>query len=70
MRDSTSDAQAGAADQSQRSFNQWVRAYGTFAGFIAMIVIFALLRPGIFLSLNNLRNITEQVAILAIVSTR
>ncbi len=47
----------------------WLRAYGTFAGFLLMIAIFALLRPGIFLSANNLRNITEQVAILAIVST-
>ena len=49
--------------------NRWLRVYGTFAGFVAMIVIFSLLRPGVFLSPNNLRNITEQVAILAIVAT-
>ena len=49
--------------------NRWLRAYGTFVGFVAMIVIFSLLRPGVFLSPNNLRNITEQVAILAIVAT-
>jgi ribose transport system permease protein len=33
-----------------------------------MVAVFATLRPTIFLSLNNLRNITEQVAILAIVA--
>ncbi len=53
----------------RRSANQWLRTYGTFLGFLAMIAIFAILRPTIFLSPNNLRNITEQVAILAIVST-
>lgn len=46
----------------------WLRAYGTFAGFVLLVLIFALLRPQIFLSLGNLRNITEQVAILAIVA--
>lgn len=47
----------------------WLRSYGTFAGFVLLVLIFALLRPGIFLSVNNLRNIAEQVAILAVVST-
>lgn len=46
-----------------------LRTYGTFIGLLLLIVIFSLLRPGVFLSVNNLRNITEQVAILAIVST-
>lgn len=48
---------------------QWFRAYGTFAGFVIMVGAFALLRPDVFLSLNNLRNITEQVAILAIAAS-
>jgi ribose transport system permease protein len=47
---------------------RWLRTYGTFFGFVIMVAIFAALRPTIFLSLNNLRNITEQVAILAIVA--
>jgi ribose transport system permease protein len=47
----------------------WLRTYGTFAGFILLIIVFATLRPDVFLSLNNLRNITEQVAILAIAAT-
>ena len=59
---------AGRARARQQA-NRWLRSYGTFAGFVMMIVIFAVLRPGIFLSPNNLRNITEQVAILAIVAT-
>ncbi len=52
-----------------RSASQWLRSYGTFLGLLAMLAVFSLLRPGIFLSVNNLRNITEQVAILAIVAT-
>ena len=48
--------------------SRWLRTYGTFLGFLVMVTSFALLRPGIFLSVNNLRNITEQVAILTIVS--
>jgi ribose transport system permease protein len=47
----------------------WLRTYGTFFGFVMMVVVFAFLRPTIFLSINNLRNITEQVAILAIVAS-
>jgi ribose transport system permease protein len=47
---------------------RWLRTYGTFFGFVIMVAVFATLRPTIFLSLNNLRNITEQVAILAIVA--
>lgn len=53
----------------KRSMSLWLRTYGTFIGLLAMILIFSLLRPGVFLSVNNLRNIAEQVAILAIVST-
>ena len=48
---------------------QWFRAYGTFAGFVLLVAIFAVLRSDVFLSLNNLRNITEQVAILAIAAS-
>ncbi len=47
---------------------RWLQTYGTFFGFVIMVAVFAALRPTIFLSLNNLRNITEQVAILAIVA--
>ncbi len=48
--------------------SRWLRAYGTFAGFLLLVAVFAALRPGVFLSVNNLRNIAEQVSILAIVA--
>ena len=62
-------ASGTATIQPSQNLGRWLRTYGTFAGFLVMIAIFAALRPSIFLSINNLRNITEQVAILAIVST-
>ncbi len=43
--------------------------YGTLLGFLLVLAFFSALRPGIFLSPSNLRNILEQVAILAIVSS-
>ncbi len=43
--------------------------YGTLLGFLLVVAFFSLLRPGTFLSAANLRNILEQVAILAIVSS-
>ncbi len=48
--------------------SRWLRTYGTFAGFVLIVAIFALLRPLVFLSGANLRNIMEQVAILGIVA--
>lgn len=42
--------------------------YGTLAGFIALIALFGVLRPSVFLTPANLGNILEQVAILGIVS--
>ena len=42
--------------------------YGTLLGFFGILVLFAALKPGVFLSLTNFRNVLEQVAILAIVS--
>lgn len=40
----------------------------TVLALLALIVIFAVLKPGVFLSLGNMRNILEQVAILAIIA--
>ncbi len=64
-----SSLQADHPRASRQTASQWLRSYGTFLGLLAMLAIFSLLRPGIFLSVNNLRNITEQVAILSIVAT-
>ncbi|MEW5960643.1 MAG: ABC transporter permease, partial [Chloroflexota bacterium] len=46
-----------------------LRKWGTLAGFVALIIVFSLMRPDVFPSVRNLRNIIEQVAVLAIVSS-
>jgi len=48
--------------------SSWLRTYGTLAGFALMVAFFAWQRPATFLTINNVRNITEQVAILAMVA--
>ena len=48
--------------------SSWLRTYGTLAGFALMVAFFAWQRPATFLTINNMRNITEQVAILAMVA--
>jgi len=48
--------------------SSWLRTYGTLAGFALMVAFFAWQRPATFLTINNIRNITEQVAILAMVA--
>ena len=45
-----------------------LRKWGTLAGFVALMIVFSLLRPEVFPSLANIRNVIEQVATLAIVS--
>lgn len=45
-----------------------LRKWGTLAGFLALMIVFSLLRPQVFPSLANIRNVIEQVATLAIVS--
>lgn len=46
----------------------WARKWGTLIGFLALVVLFTLLRPTVFPTLRNWSNIIEQVATLAIVS--
>ncbi|WP_324716455.1 ABC transporter permease [Carboxydochorda subterranea] len=43
-------------------------SYGTFLGFLLILALFSALRPDAFLSPTNLRNILEQVAILAVIT--
>lgn len=42
---------------------------GTVIALVVLIVLFGLLKPDVFLSVGNLRNILEQVAILAIIAS-
>ncbi|MCS6847009.1 MAG: ABC transporter permease [Anaerolineae bacterium] len=46
----------------------WARKWGTLIGFVALVVLFSLLRPDVFPSVRNWSNIIEQVATLAIVA--
>jgi len=51
-----------------QDWGEWLRKWGTLAGFGLLLIVFSSLRPEVFPSWNNLRNVVEQVAILAIVA--
>lgn len=46
-----------------------LRSAGTVLGFVALFALFAAVRPDVFLTAPNLRNILEQVAVLAVVTS-
>ncbi|MEW6047323.1 MAG: hypothetical protein AB1609_12715, partial [Bacillota bacterium] len=54
--------------RSRRPLGLRTASYGTFLGFLGVVALFSALRPDAFLSAINLRNILEQVAILAILT--
>src|SRR5690606_17297497 len=71
MKDTASPAPAPARRAPAGSFGSWrarAATYGTFIGFVLVVILFAALRPDAFLSPFNLRNILEQVAILAVIT--
>jgi len=47
----------------------WLRKWGTLIGLILLLIVFSILRPEVFPSWRNVRNIVEQVSILAIISS-
>jgi ribose transport system permease protein len=47
----------------------WLQRWGTLIGFAVLLLVFSLLRPDVFPSWRNIRNVVEQVATLAIVSS-
>ena len=51
------------------SFSQHLWQAGTVLALIALVILFGALRPDAFLSFGNLRNILEQIAILAIIAS-
>lgn len=51
------------------AFSTRIAAYGTLFGLLALIALFAILKPQVFLTPVNFTNILEQVAILAMVAT-
>jgi ribose transport system permease protein len=48
--------------------SQFLKKWGTILGFLVLLCVFAILRPAVFPTWGNLRNVIEQVATLAIVS--
>jgi ribose transport system permease protein len=52
----------------KRAVSQFLRKWGTIIGFLLLFAVFTSLRPAVFPTWGNLRNIVEQVATLAIVS--
>lgn len=46
-----------------------IKTWGTLIGFILLLLVFSALRPDVFPSGRNLRNIIEQVATLAVVAS-
>lgn len=61
-------AEARPAGRGVQRLSSVIVTYGTLLGFVALVVLFGVLRPSVFLTPANLRNILEQVAILGIVS--
>ncbi|MBI9109531.1 MAG: ABC transporter permease [Spirochaetales bacterium] len=53
----------------KRNTGKFIRTWGTLMGFILLFVIFTIIRPDVFPSGRNIRNIIEQVATLAIVAS-
>lgn len=71
MKDTASPAPASARRAPAGGLGSWrarAATYGTFIGFVLVVILFAALRPDAFLSPFNLRNILEQVAILAVIT--
>lgn len=71
MKDTASSTPAPARGGPAGGLGAWrarAATYGTFIGFVLVVILFAALRPDAFLSPFNLRNILEQVAILAVIT--
>jgi len=56
------------AESRTLSAQRFLRIWGTLIGFMLLLALFSIVRPDAFPRINNLRNIVEQVATLAIVS--
>lgn len=50
------------------SILKFLKKYGTLIGFFILILVYSIIRPDVFLSWRNIRNILEQSSILAVLS--
>lgn len=67
---STTDTITAAVTVTRReSMRRRLRASSILIALVAMIILFAVLRPATFLTVSNFSNVLDQVAILAIVAT-
>lgn len=55
--------------RAKRDIRIWLRKWGTLLGLLLLVIAFSILKPEVFPSLRNVRNIIEQVSILAIISS-
>jgi ribose transport system permease protein len=62
-------AAAGNAARRYTSALDAMKSGGTIIGFILLVAVFGAMRPEVFLTFGNLRNVLEQVAILAIIAS-
>lgn len=69
MMSTAPSGKVGTSTSRSAAFSTRLAAYGTLLGLIALIVLFAILKPQVFLTPVNFTNILEQVAILAMVAT-
>lgn len=53
---------------SERKITFFLKRWGTILGFLLLCLVFAVLRPDVFPRWQNIRNVIEQIATLAIVS--
>lgn len=65
---STTTPQAPAAGTRGAALPARLASYGTLLGLLALIVLFAVLKPQVFLTPVNFTNILEQLAILAMIA--
>lgn len=62
-------AAAGEGARGYTSVLGAIKSGGTIIGFVLLVAVFGMMRPEVFLTFGNLRNVLEQVAILAIIAS-
>ncbi len=66
---SSTSVKASSRPSPTKDMRIWLRKWGTLIGLILLLIVFSILRPEVFPSWRNVRNIVEQVSILAIISS-
>jgi len=64
----TTPVRSGRTSRHSAAALQLLKSGGTVLGFLLLLAAFGVLRPETFLTLGNMRNVLEQVAILAVIA--